>query len=136
MPLNIEELALDPDREVHGQWVDAGDGCRLLIARKGNAQYEKLLRRVMGPAQRKAELGRLTNEEARELFSGVMAKTILLGWEGLTEGGRPVEYSPENAERMLKTYRLFYEMVDKLSEDAQLFRLGQQKEDAEALGEG
>ncbi len=106
----FKSFATNADKEVTGSWVDLlpvkpsdKPMPRIKVARLGN----RLHSRVMTKAYRENQaalnsaddnLQTLTDER---LNIEVSAKTILLGWEGLEYAGEPIEYSYENAVKLL-----------------------------------
>lgn len=120
----INDLKTDPKKEAEGVWIDIdGKGAKLLIARNGNpvakAKWEKL---TSDPAVRNA-FRRETIDEQRleDMLVEVLADAVLLGWEGITEGGKPVKYSPAKARELLKV-KLFRNLVQDLANDYTFFR--------------
>lgn len=62
-------------------------------------------------------------EDLEEIASRAAAVRII-SWTGLTEGGVPVQYSKENAERIMSEYPYLRELVLGESNDVLNFRLG------------
>lgn len=117
----FEQFATDPTLENEGVWVPHG-GAKFLIARTGNSKYAKLLTSL---AEKNQTLLDMKNEEADkisdEIMIEVMAKTVLLGWEGVSYKRNPLEYSPENA-MMLLRHRDFRVQVTKWATDQAAYR--------------
>lgn len=125
----FQQYATDPAKEIEGVWVDLDDkGAKILVARAGNRNYSRMFSREYERHQRALEA---KNDDADELSDKltieIMAKTILLGWEGLTFKRQPVgSYSEESARRLLgvKDFRAF---VTKLSNDFDSYRIAQEE---------
>lgn len=98
-------FATDPNKELNGTWVPLSeDGAKLLVARAGNRRHTRLMngmyaanRMTLEGADREA-----ADSKDEELSVECAAQAILLGWESLTYQGKPIEYSLENARRLLK----------------------------------
>lgn len=75
-------------------WVDASalDGVRFHVRGLNHPEVMRSLSRLSRECD--------TQEEAD---SRVVLEAILLGWDGLTDGGKPYEYSREAAEAMLQS---------------------------------
>lgn len=100
----FDAFATDEKLEVEGAWIDYDDKTKFLIAREYNDHFQ----RVFSETQEKhARALKGKTEEAKKLSGKlmveIMAKTILLGWEGPVKvRGVPVEYSFENAVKLLE----------------------------------
>ena len=104
-------FATNPKKEVEGVWVQGPDGAEFLIARMGNESFKKLSQELAKPHRRLIQLGKLDDKVVQEITAEVMARTILLGWKGVKEGGKAIEYSPETAKRWLLAYKDFAEFI-------------------------
>lgn len=121
------QFATDEKKEIEGVWVEIGDGAKLLVARSGNRKYARLLGTEVEKHQRALDGKSDAAEELSEkLMIGVIAGTILLGWEGVKYKGQPMAYSVENAKTLLavKDFRVF---VTKLSNDIEAYRAVQEE---------
>lgn len=95
----------DTSSELEGVWTEYDDGLggvlKLKIARTdGNPHYNSTLTRLMAPFRKKMEKGKnIDNEVAKRVMTQVLAKDILLGWEGeiFDDDGNPAKYSYDNA---------------------------------------
>ncbi len=124
--MELTKYAIDEQREVGGIWVETSASGRLLVARAGNPRATAMFERLSKPYQ--SNRGGIPKDIEETLYLRVMARHILLGWEGVTEGGQPVEYSPEAAEKLLKKYKGFREEVLAYATNLDLFRAEQAKE--------
>lgn len=93
--LDIDSLAVDPTASEEGTWANFM-GAKFLIARSNNSKATQLRAKLalenwdaLTAGDEKAE------ELSREIDTKVLAETVLLGWESVTKGGKPVKYKPE-----------------------------------------
>ncbi len=121
-------FATDKKKEQEGAWVDFGEGIRIKIARIGNPRYQEEFQRVSGPYKRQMRRGTMRDEVAEKLLTKVMAKTIVLDWEGLEEDGKAVKYSAEKAERILTDYPDLRDEIADLAKDIASFRAEEDEE--------
>jgi hypothetical protein len=124
-----KDFSTNKKLEEEGAWVDVGDGGKLKIARAGNKKAIAHLRLVSKPHMAQITYGKLADEVATELAVEVIAEAILLDWSGMTDGGKPLPYSKENAIKMLTDYPDFRDLVSKISDERKTF----QKEIEEAV---
>ena len=102
--------ATDAVKEQTGATIELGGGASMLIARVGNPAYRKSL--LAESEKLQVSLDSLPAEEAdkldEEIMIRVMAETILLGFKGFAYKGKLIEYSKENARKVLshKDFRI------------------------------
>ena len=109
--------------EQDGVWVDLGDGGSVKVARAGNKANRKLLKRLVGPHKAALRSDRLPDDVLEKLTIECMARTILLDWRGIEEDdGKNVEYSVENAIRLLTAYKDFRDQIAASSADLALYQ--------------
>ena len=114
--------------EIEGKWNDIGDGIQILVARIGNPEYQKEFQRISKPHKRALRRGSLNDEVAERLLTKVMAKNILLDWEGLEEDGVAVPYSYENAIRILTEYKDLRDYVSDIANEMESFKAEEDEE--------
>lgn len=95
--MDFSTFRADTEKE-NGVWIEYGDA-RILIASANAAAYKKALRKKV--AKIPQHLIRTQPKIAEKAAADVMAEHILLNWEGLTDGGQPVEATPENRRKYL-----------------------------------
>lgn len=120
--------AVDENLEVNGTWMEVGDA-KFLVARSGNKNYVKALSKAV-ERNRKA-LNRRDDEADKlsdKLMAEVIAKTILLGWEGVKYQGKPLEYNAENAVMVLK-HPEFRKEIMQLADDFDQFKAQKEAEE-------
>jgi hypothetical protein len=128
--MKITNFQWDGKKEIEGVWVDEAEGLRLLIARENNPKYRKLQMSLMRKNARFLQNNR-GEDKIEEIQVGLIAETILLGWENLQEGdGSEIVYSKDKAYELLRSYPDFREMVTAHAQNADLFRLEEREEQA------
>lgn len=99
-----------------GHWVDGlpgFPGVRLLVrsatAPVVRSALSKALRDV--PKDKLAEDGSIPDDLSTQIDADVLASVGLLGWEGITNGGKPVKFSPKVARDLIESAWQFREAV-------------------------
>jgi len=125
-------FATDDSAEQKGtptQLPGAGDTL-FYVARDSNKAYIKLLQQRV--KQNRAVLdskGDAAEAMSEKIITEVMAKTILLGWNGTVNyKGKPLEYSLENATTLL-SHKEFRAVVNKVATDMEIFKIVKDDED-------
>jgi len=130
--MDLIKIASDPQKELEGTEVTPWDDeTVLVIARYNNSKFRNMQARLMEPHIRAAGRKGVSTEQANEILSKCIAKTILLGWRNLSLEGQPVEYSEEKALELLRDERLadFKETVMAEAQDFENYRLAAFEED-------
>ena len=99
--MDIDNAFADPEIEREGTWVDYRDGSRIKIARIGNPNFTRSQDAMFKAHRKKQRAGNLESELETSLLCQVIAKTVLLDWEGFEQGGKPFKYSQERAANLL-----------------------------------
>lgn len=123
--MDLSTLKIDTEgKAVEGVWFDYGEGCRLLIARLGNRKFADYHRRLLKRHQHLVDTGRMPLDLSRKLFAESCANTVLLGWEGITEGPDELPYSVEKAQEILADpkYEVFANDVMEFARGLEAFR--------------
>ena len=122
--MELNKLKTDSQKEVEGVWHDLGEGARIKIARAGNKAYAEYIQKAMKPHRKAIKAGTLSDKVAEKIVVGALAETVLLDWEGFTEGGKAVKYSIDKAKEILSNpdFHDFKEMVAELADDAEAYR--------------
>ena len=127
----FRQFATNEDQENTGVWREMGGDAKLLIARSGNRAYGRMITKLYEQHQQALEIkGDSAEALSDKIMIEVIAKTILLGWEGVEYKGKPLEYNLENAQLLLAV-KDFRRHVTKLSEDIDQYRVKEE----EAAGE-
>jgi hypothetical protein len=112
-----KNFSTDDEKEEEGVWEDFGDGAGLLVASSSSERFMKLYRKVPTGIREQMNNGKLPDKIAREIMAGIFSKAILLGWKKLSDEGKEISYSEENAKQYLLKYKRFALFVWKLAED-------------------
>jgi len=124
----FKQFATDDAKENSGVWCDIGDGARLLVARAGNRAYARMLARDVEKNQRALEAKTDAAAELNtQIMVDVMARTVLLNWEGIQFKGQALPYSVDNA-KMLLGVKDFRQLVNNLAGDFEAYRAAQETE--------
>lgn len=117
-----KQFGTDKKKEHEGVWIPTGTDSKLLIARVGNKNYMEAFKRLSAPHKVSLRNRNLPPDIAEKIAVEAIAESILLGWEGLTEDGKKIPYSKEQAIRLLTTYPDFAEQVGQLANDIENFK--------------
>lgn len=117
----IATFTTDEKLEAEGKWFPLSKTAKVLVARSGNDKYMSVLRQKMKEAQIDLSAGEEAEKLAEDVLIDVMAETLLLGWEGITQDGKPVPYSREQARTYLRI-KDFRKKVSGFSDNFEAFR--------------
>lgn len=124
--------ATDEVKEKSGTWKTLSGKAKILIARSGNREYARLFSKLVEQnAEALATKDDAADAVADEIVIEVVAKTVLLGWENLEYDGAPIEYSYENAKKLL-SIKDFRKVVMKHADDIENFLLAREAEQGNA----
>ena len=127
----FNEFATNAEAEEKGVWQDFAPGVKFLIARSTNKHYSRALTKAF--EKNRTVLSRTTDAAeamSEDIMIGVIARTILLDWEGVVYQGKAMDYSFENA-RTLLAHKDFRRWVMSKAEDLDSFKAVQEAEDEE-----
>lgn len=137
--MELKSLRTDPKKSIEGSWIDYIHGTRLLIARYDN----KLMQTYKNG--RILENGKLFNnmsenrEEALRVSDQIdvecLASYVLLDWEGFSEDGEPIEYTPELGAKILadEYYTEFRSFVTRAALNTENYRVESEAAVAESV---
>lgn len=118
----FSSFATDETLENEGKWFPMSKTAKVKVARVGNDRYKALLQEKL----KEAQLGDMPEKEANEVAEGilieVMARTILVGWSGLTYQGKEAPYSHEMALTFLNV-KDFRKKIGELSNNLESYRV-------------
>lgn len=127
----FQQYATDESLENNGTWFEIGGGARVLIARTGNKGYVKYLTKEVERYKVTLDVGDdIAAAKSEQIMTEAIAKHILLGWEGISYKGEPLDYSYENAKTLL-AHKDFKRDVMKFAEDMEAYKIHQEKEQGE-----
>lgn len=109
------------------RWFEHGDA-RFLVTAISSPEYQegvarlnrphrKLLRRALRPTATEATVAK-ANEVQEDIARKALSQLALKGWENVELNGKPVAFTPEAAEAMMKDYPQFGELVAQMAEEA------------------
>lgn len=128
--MDFSEFKVNNTAAEGGVWVEHDEETKFLIARLGNKKFQNLFNKMMAPHQRQFSAGKLALDKQTEIMCRCMAKTILLGWDGLCMDGKALEYSEEKAYELLSMpgAEEFRDLITSYAQDAEIFRNEQVEE--------
>lgn len=96
---DINEFRLDKDAKAGGVWIDFGGGAKFKIAAFDNPAFSDAFRKATKPYN---DLGKeIPDDDQVDILSRTMSQFIVLDWKGVYDGKKVLEYSTENAFRLL-----------------------------------
>jgi hypothetical protein len=133
MALDIfAQFATDETLEENGTWFQIGGGARVLVARAGNRKYAKMLTKEVERNKKALDLNDdAADKLSEEIMIGVIAETILLGWENVSFKGEDLEYSVANAKKLLAV-KDFRKAVAQFADDVSAFKFKETEEQGKA----
>jgi len=137
-----DKYKLDPEIKKQGIWYEDED-VRILATFAGteNSRYDKMLKLRLKPYETRIRNDNFSDKAFHEVLAEVYAETVILGWESKNDAGEFVSgiyneegeilpFSKENVAMGFKLGDRLFTDVIKLATNFNLFRRGQQEEDA------
>ena len=123
MSFEINELKTDKKMEAEGVWVKEEGGLELKIARLDNPEYRRFVAKKSKPFRRQIARGNIESlsDKMENIIREAFARFILLDWKNLTEKGKELKYTYENAYRILGI-KDFFEIVESHAANAEIYR--------------
>lgn len=106
MSLDLDSIAVEPNLAQDGVWADFLGG-RFLLARRGheyNARLGQLYNENLALIKDKSN-PEVSTKKVLEIYQRAFSDTVLKDWEGISRGGQPVEFSAEEAFKVLSDPR-------------------------------
>lgn len=130
--MDILEIQTDVEAADEGVFFPFGEDCQIKIAQWGNKKHRKFLRKIYAKHGRKIDAGAISEEQSNSL-QNPQWQYIITDWEGILEGGEPLEYSVETVLRLAsqKKYDAFFKKIESISKEEENFRV----ENIKSLGE-
>ncbi len=109
MGIDLKEIkksyGTDLKAEVEGQWFDLAliDGVKVKVARAGNPNYKKALKRLYKPYTKQLRRGKDIAQDVEDRIQlDLLLDTLLKDWAGMPgEDGKDVPYSKKVAKELL-----------------------------------
>jgi len=121
-------FGVDETRVEEGVKMIFTDDSYLVVARMPNNRYE---RELSSQVERHAAVLELKTPESeklnKDILAEVIAKTVILDWKGITDGGKVIKYSAESARKMLIKYSDLKKAVVRFAEDINNYRSAEEK---------
>lgn len=117
-----KEFVTNKALEEGGVWVDIGSDASLKVARAGNKKSIARYRELAAPYIAQITHGKISDDIAVQISVQVQAETILLDWKGISYDGKAMEYSTENAVKLLTESPDFRELVATISNERRTFQ--------------
>lgn len=98
------QFETSPDLERDGIVIDYGT-FQFVIARAGgaNADYERVLQRLVRPYRRAAQAGTLDSKVRDDLVRQAFSETVVKGWKGVKgRDGNEIPFSPVAARKLFE----------------------------------
>lgn len=117
VPMELRDL----DGEVCMQ--DNGDPVTILLLGIDSDKYQKIESKVADERLKSSMSGGRMKLKSAELTEGriKLLTACTVGWDGITEGGEPLECSQQNVERVYTDYPLIREQVNTFINDRSNF---------------
>lgn len=134
--MDLKKTRIDSNLATDGVWVPLDDSTQLRIAKWLNERHKKYLQKALDPYKRALQFGTMDESVAERIEIEALANTVLVGWEGLLDGGKPVEYSAKEAVRLLSDPELgwFRDFVREQAQELANFREKALEAEVEAVG--
>lgn len=119
--------------EREGIWVEYAEGVRIKVARAGgaNKRFSKVLARLARPHRRAIQTDAIDEKILETMFVKAYAKTVVLGWEGVTkdvltkvdaDAGEELVFNLENCEGVLRAQSDLFNDIRKAADTISYFR--------------
>jgi len=118
----------DIELENKGTWVEVGNGCELLLGRVGGDNYNKVFGEISKPYRLQIRTSTLSDADADSILTESIARAVLLDWKGLFIDEEELEYSVDNAIKVLTEYKDFKKLVTELASDIEQYRVSEEEQ--------
>lgn len=108
-----------------GITLDYGAAGKFKIHRAGgaNQKFKNYAQAQFKPYTRQIQQGTLDEKVATEINADIFARTVVVGWEGVTgPDDKPLEFNYENCKQLLIDLPDLFADIQKAAQDASLFR--------------
>lgn len=108
--------------ENDGVWKDLGDGAKIKVARLGNPNNLRVTKELSKPFTIQIQRNKLPDDIQKKIMNESLARTVLVGWSGISYGGSPIDYSVDNAIKLLTEFSDFRDVVFSAANDLTAFQ--------------
>lgn len=112
----------DAAAEKEGIWYDLGNGAQIKVARLGNENNKRVSKRISAPYKFQIQRGTLSDDVQLKLSIAAIAESILIDWKGLIYEGVAIDYSIDNATKLLTELKDFRDQVMVVANDLQQYQ--------------
>jgi hypothetical protein len=133
--MEIKKMLVDPQLEQSGVWVDYDETTKFLLGSLNSPRYRKIYREALEKA-RNIRQSRMTDEQSDAINIEVMAKAVLLDWQGVHMDGNDYPPTDEHKIYVLKNCPQIREFVVARATNFELFKREATEEAKAELGEG
>ncbi|MGD2065551.1 MAG: hypothetical protein PVI43_00090 [Candidatus Bathyarchaeota archaeon] len=138
MAFDVSKGKRDRSKEVEGAWLHLDKETKFLVARANNPEYKAFIAKNYRENESLINSPVHTDEADKVADSAMLEATatfILKGWEGVTDAGKAVKYTPALAIKMLEEHDDIRQLIEDFSKNRSNYIDKQDKKDAEKLGE-
>lgn len=128
-------MLVDPKLEQDGVWVEYDETTKFLIGGMNTPRYRRVYREALDKA-RTIKRSRITDEQSDAINIEVMAKAVLLDWQGVHMDGAIYPATDENKIYVLTNCPQVREFIVARSTNFELFKRETVEEAKAQLGEG
>lgn len=131
-----EAFATVQEYEQSGVTLDFGVA-KFRVRRAGgsNREFATTLAAKLRPHRRAIDAGTLSDEVAKEIQMEVYFKTVIIGWEGVTDReGNALEYNFDNFRKVMMDLPDLWNTLRDEADNMKNFQAATAKADGEALG--
>lgn len=131
-----EAFATVPEYEQSGVTLDFGV-CKFRVRRAGGSNREFLttLAAALRPHRRAIDAGTMSDEAAKNIQIEVYFKTVIIGWEGVTDReGNALAYTLDNFRKVMMDLPDLWDTLRNEADNMKNFQMAEAKVDGEALG--
>lgn len=97
--MDLREWRTDKDKRENGVWLELGGKAKVKVGYIKSERYRKIYGDLC--REHRALLRTGDADAAENVLNMAIADGLILDWEGLTEDGKKLPYSQENARRII-----------------------------------
>lgn len=121
--LNLEQFAVDEDKEVSGVWFPIANDVDFLVARMNNTEYLRSMARLYKENRVAIERSLMEDAEADEKMCRILATTIFKGFRGpLKHKGKLLKNTIETRIQVLSEYKEVRRLVVDKANEVEAYR--------------